>query len=96
MVKEQNLRYFGEKNDEKTSMTKNHSKKLPKNVNQVVDFSKPFPKAYSKKSYEKRWMNLKKGFAETPDTGFGEKQGGKTIKNPLLNYLLSLSFISHA
>jgi hypothetical protein len=41
-------------------------------------------------------MNLKKGFAETPDTGFGEKQGGKTTKNPLLNYLLSLSFISHA
>jgi hypothetical protein len=64
-------------------MTKNHSKKLPKNVNQVVDFSKTFPKAYSKKSYEKRWMNLKKGFAEAPDTGFGEKQGGKTIKNPL-------------
>jgi hypothetical protein len=28
-------------------------------------------------------MNLKKGFAEAPDTGFGEKQGGKTIKNPL-------------
>jgi hypothetical protein len=23
------------------------------------------------------------GFAEAPDTGFGEKQGGKTTKNPL-------------
>ena len=64
--KKHNLSYFGEKNQEKNSMTKNHSKKIPKNVNQEVDFSKTFPKGYSKKSYEKRWMNLKKGFAETP------------------------------
>ena len=54
-------------------MTKNHRKNIPKNVNQVVDFSKTFPEGYSKKSYEKRWMNLKKGFAETPDTGFRRK-----------------------
>ena len=40
--------------------------KKPKNVNQMVDFSKTFPKGYSKKSFKKCCMNLKKGFAETP------------------------------
>jgi len=31
MRKKTNLSYFGEKNDEKKSMTKNHRKKTPKN-----------------------------------------------------------------
>ncbi len=58
-------------------------------------------KSIVKKEYilEKNCQNCRKKivsrFAEAPDTGY-RRTRRKTIRNPLLNYLLSLSFISCA
>jgi len=49
MAKDYNLRYFGEKNQEKNSMTKNHRKKYPKTSIRWLILVKLFLKVIQRK-----------------------------------------------